>query len=77
MTVKQITYTTGVTCDNPSCKAEVTGEELPSFQGWDHYVDVAVARGWSVWRGRNQRHYCPVHWPSKGHKMQLLKGGAV
>jgi hypothetical protein len=77
MTVQQITYTTGVACDKPTCTAKVTGKQMPSLEGKRHYVDVAVARGWSVWRGRNQRHYCPDHWPSKGHTMQLLKGGAI
>jgi hypothetical protein len=77
MTVQQKVYTTGVACDSPKCAAEVGGEQLPYWEGWDHYLDLAVARGWSVWAGRNQRHYCPSHGPSKGSKMRLVRGGAV
>jgi hypothetical protein len=77
MTVKEIRHTTGVACDKPGCTAEVGGEPLPFWEGWEHYDALAVARGWTIWVGRSQRHYCPDHWPAKGTKMRLSKGGAL
>jgi hypothetical protein len=80
MTVKKKTYTTGVACDKPGCTAQIGGEERSNFEGQDYYLDLAESQGWTFWVGRNQRHYCPDHGPSKGHTMRPLvryrRGGA-
>ncbi|MCA1194163.1 hypothetical protein [Saccharopolyspora sp. 6V] len=67
--------TAGLHCDGPRCAAAITGPELPSLSGRDHYEHRADAEGWSIWVGHGRRHYCPDCAPAPGHKMRPAHPG--
>lgn len=74
MTYHQQTRTLGVRCDKPGCDAYLQTpvhlfDAMPyeqRFQRWLHN------QGWSVWVGRGQRQYCPVHGPHPKSRMRQV-----
>lgn len=63
---------------------DATGCEQVCETGWIPYKDVYEYRkgfsealaigGWTCYRGRSERHYCPIHAPRPGHSMRLMWG---
>lgn len=73
MTQLEAHYLSGYACDKPGCTDFIRGDELPYWEGREHYWALAKALGWTMWTGRSQRTYCSAHLPAPGHKMRQVK----
>lgn len=58
----------GYRCDGHGCERVVRGE----WSTETFYLRDAVGKGWTVWRGRTDRVYCPEHGPQPGHRMREI-----
>lgn len=71
MSFREVHQVYGIRCDKGGCDAVLTGAEMPLFEGYEYYEELAVKEGWSIWVSRTRRAYCPKHGPSKSARMWL------
>lgn len=63
-------------CDATGCPAAIKAEfdqteNVSEFEAGDVIAAAALKDGWTRWTGsRTPRHYCAVHGPKPGHKME-------
>ena len=66
-------------CDAHTCEATISWTALVSCaRDTDSYAlasTAAAKAGWSAYRSRSLRHYCPKHSPRPGHRMERLTTG--
>lgn len=59
-----------VECDAYDCRSLIAFPPGTSAFHWAQIEGILRDAGWSVYRGRSTRHYCPMCVPGSGHKMR-------